>query len=50
MIDGTRTDEETGEITQYSTLGVYVVTAGRASSSRWRSWPRGDEFYVVRFR
>ena len=45
MIDGTRTDEETGEITQYSTLGVYVVTAGRAE---FKILAEGDEFYVVR--
>ena len=48
MIDGTRTDEETGEITQYSTLGVYVVTAGRAEFKPVEILAEGDEFYVVR--
>ena len=44
MIDGTRTDEETGEITQ----GVYVVTAGRAEFKPVEILAEGDEFYVVR--
>lgn len=48
MIDGTRTDEETGETTQYSTLGVYVVTAGRAEFKPVEILAEGDEFYVVR--
>jgi hypothetical protein len=48
MIDGTRTDEETGETTQYSTLGVYVVTAGRAEFKPVEILGEGDEFYVVR--
>ena len=48
MIDGTQTDEETGETTQYSTLGVYVVTAGRAEFKPVEILAEGDEFYVVR--
>ncbi|MBS7218158.1 MAG: hypothetical protein KH028_01930 [Oscillospiraceae bacterium] len=48
MIDGTQTDEETGETTQYSTLGVYVVTAGRAEFKPIEILAEGDEFYVVR--
>lgn len=48
MIDGTRTDEETGETTQYNTLGVYVVTAGRAEFKPVEILAEGDEFYVVR--
>ena len=43
----TSTDEETGETTETDTLGVYVVTAGRAEFKPVTILTEGDDFYVV---
>lgn len=47
MVTTTSTDEETGETTETSTLGVYVVTAGRAEFKPVTILTEGDDFYVV---
>ena len=43
----TSTDEETGETTETNTLGVYVVTAGRAEFKPVTILTEGEDFYVV---
>lgn len=47
MVTSTSTDEETGETTETNTLGVYVVTAGRAEFKPVTILTEGDDFYVV---
>ena len=47
MVTTTSTDEETGETTETDTLGVYVVTAGRAEFKPVTILTEGDDFYVV---
>lgn len=47
MVTTTSEDEETGETTQTNTLGVYVVTAGRAEFKPVTILTEGDDFYVV---
>lgn len=47
MVTSETTDEETGETTQTNTLGVYVVTAGRAEFKPVTILTEGDDFYVV---
>lgn len=47
MVTSTSTDEETGETTDTNTLGVYVVTAGRAEFKPVTILTEGDDFYVV---
>ena len=42
------TDEETGETTQTSQSGVYVITAGKAEFKAVEILGEGDDFYVVR--
>lgn len=41
------TDEETGETTENSTLGVYVITGGRAEFKAVKVLSEGSDFYVV---
>lgn len=47
MVTTTSEDEETGETTETNTLGVYVVTAGRAEFKPVTILTEGDDFYVV---
>lgn len=47
MVTSTSTDEETGETTETNTLGVYVVTAGRAEFKPVTILTEGEDFYVV---
>lgn len=47
MVTSTSEDEETGETTETNTLGVYVVTAGRAEFKPVTILTEGDDFYVV---
>ena len=47
MVTTTSEDEETGETTETDTLGVYVVTAGRAEFKPVTILTEGDDFYVV---
>lgn len=47
MVTSTTTDEETGETSETDTLGVYVVTAGRAEFKPVTILTEGDDFYVV---
>ena len=41
------TDEETGETTENSTLGVYVITGGRAEFKAVKVLSEGSDFYAV---
>lgn len=47
MVITTSEDEETGETVETDTLGVYVVTAGRAEFKPVTILTEGDDFYVV---
>jgi hypothetical protein len=47
MVTTTSEDEETGETVETDTLGVYVVTAGRAEFKPVTILTEGDDFYVV---
>lgn len=47
MVTSETTDKETGETTQTNTLGVYVVTAGRAEFKPVTILTEGEDFYVV---
>lgn len=47
MVTTTSEDEETGETVETDTLGVYVVTAGRAEFKPVAILTEGDDFYVV---
>lgn len=47
MVTSSSTDEETGETSETGTLGVYVVTAGRAEFKPVTILTEGDDFYVV---
>lgn len=47
MVTSTSTDEETGETSETNTLGVYVITAGRAEFKPVTILTEGEDFYVV---
>jgi len=43
----TTTDEQTGEVTEHQTLGVYVLVAGRAEFKQVSVVTESQDFYVV---
>ena len=48
MVKSTYTDQETGQETETSTLGVYVLLGGRAEFKKVEVVTEGSDFYVVR--
>ena len=48
MLEWETTDQETGEVTQHSALGVYVLTGGRAEFKTAEVVLEGSDYYVLR--
>lgn len=48
MVKSTYEDEETGEVTETSRLGVYVLVAGRAEFKPLEMVTEGSDYYVVK--
>lgn len=47
LVEDTRTDEETGEVTPYNRMGVYALVAGRTEFKEVELINEGTDYYVV---